>query len=90
MQGQKPVKKYRSGSFELAFWENERAVNDSLVTFTTLSLSKSFKKKGDDTWRSEVMHIRRMDLPKILILLQKGMEDLYLTDNDRDDIETED
>lgn len=89
MQGQKPIKKYRSGSFELAFWENERAINDSLVSFQTMSLSKSYKKKGEDIWRSEVIHIRRMDLPKILVLLQKGMEDLYLVDNDKDDVETE-
>ena len=90
MQGQKPIKKYRSGNFELAFWENERAFNDSLVTFQTMSLSRTYKKKGDETWRHEIIHIRRMDLPKMLVLLQKGMEDLYLVDNDKDDVETED
>ena len=80
MQGQKPIKKYRSGNFELAFWENERPVNDALVSFTTMTLSKSFKKKDDDTWRNETIHIRRMDLPKIHVLINKGIEETYLTD----------
>lgn len=80
MQGQKPIKKFRSGNFELAFWENEKPVNDALVSFKTMSLSRSFKKKEEDTWRNELIHLRRSDIPRLLALLQKGLEEMYLNE----------
>ncbi|MEK6940850.1 MAG: hypothetical protein AABW49_03040 [Nanoarchaeota archaeon] len=88
MQGQKPIKKFRSGNFELAFWENEKPVNDVLVSFKTMSLSRSFKKKEEDIWRNELIHLRRSDIPKLLALLQKGLEEMYL--NEQNDREEED
>ncbi len=74
----RPIKKWRSSNFELALWSNEREVNGNLVEFKTMSLSRSFKKKDEEIWRNEVINLRRMDLPRVLTLLNEASKDLYL------------
>ena len=77
----RPVKKIRSGNIEAAIWLNEKDMGDgSSVGFKTISLSRSWKKKGEDIWRSDVVHLRRNDIQKAIIVLQKAQEDLLLTD----------
>jgi glutaredoxin 2 len=74
----RPIKKWRSSNFELALWSNEREVNGNLVEFKTMSLSRSFKKKDEDIWRSEVINnIRRNDISKIMAILRKVEDYLY-------------
>ena len=74
----RPIKKWRSSNFEIALWSNERDINGTMVEFKTLSLSRSFKKKNEDIWRSEVVNLRRMDLPKVLTLLNEATKELFL------------
>jgi hypothetical protein len=74
----RPIKKWRSSNFELALWSNEREVNGNLVEFKTMSLSRSFKKKDEDIWRNEVINLRRLDLPRVLTLLNEATRDLFL------------
>lgn len=76
--GQRPIKKWKAGAIEAAIFENEKEVNGNLVGFKTVSLSRSYKKKGEDTWRNEVIYMRRADLQKAVIVLQKAQEELLL------------
>lgn len=72
-----PVKKFRIGNVDSAVWENKRKINGDEVTFRTVSLSRSFKKKDEDIWRSEVINLRRQDIPKIMAVLRKAEDYLF-------------
>ena len=74
----RPIKKWRSSNFELALWSNEREINGNLVEFKTMSLGRSFKKKDEEVWRNEVINLRRMDIPRVLTLLNEAAKELYL------------
>jgi hypothetical protein len=78
MATNKPIKKFKSGSIEAALWSNEREFNDSVVEFKTVSLTRSYKKKGEDLWRSESLNLRRNDLVKAILVLQKAQEELLM------------
>ena len=74
----RPIKKWRSSNFEIALWSNEREINGNIVEFKTMSLSRSFKKKDEDIWRSEVINIRRLDIPRLIVLLNEASRELFL------------
>ncbi len=74
-----PIKKWRAGNIEIAVWLNKREVDGVEVEFKTLSLSRSYKKRGEDTWRNDVINLRRGDIPKMLVVLQKAQEELLLS-----------
>jgi len=74
----RPIKKWRSSNFELALWSNEREVNGNIVEFKTMSLGRSFKKKNEEIWRNEVINIRRLDLPRLMALLNEASKELFL------------
>lgn len=73
-----PIKKYRAGNFELVVWKNDKEINGEIVSFKTLSLSRSYKKKEEDIWRSEVINLRRQDLHKVMTLLNEASRHLWL------------
>ena len=79
MVGNMPIQKWRSGGIEAALWKNERQVNGATVEFRTVSLSRSYRKKGEDIWRSDVIgNLRVNDIQKVLLVLQKAQESLLL------------
>ena len=71
-----PIKKYKSGNISGALWFNEREVNGNIVGFKTLSITRSWKDK--DVWRNEALNIRKQDIAKVLVILNKMQEDLFL------------
>lgn len=73
-----PIKKYRAGNFELVVWKNDKEINGEVVSFKTLSLSRSYKKKDEDIWRSEIINLRRQDLHKVMTLLNEASRHLWL------------
>ncbi|MBI5391562.1 hypothetical protein HZB00_01020 [Candidatus Woesearchaeota archaeon] len=75
----RPIKKYRAGAIEVCIWDNEKQIGDALVGFKTISLSRSFKKKGEDIWRSEQLNLRKSDLPKVLVTLNEAMKEILLS-----------
>ena len=86
----RPVKKIRSGNIEAAIWLNEKDMGDgSVVGFKTISLSRSWKKKDEDIWRNDVVHLRRNDLQKVIMVLQKAQEDLLLSEEHQEKEATE-
>jgi len=76
--GNRPIKKWRSANFEAAVWLNKKSTDNGEIEFKTVSLSRSYKKKDEDIWRSEVINFRRLDLPKLYTLLNKIQEELFL------------
>lgn len=81
-----PIKKFRCGNIEAAIWSNKREVPDgSEVEFKTVSLSRSYKKRGEDIWRSDALNLRRNDLQKIILVAQKAQEELLLTSTEKDE-----
>ena len=73
-----PIKKYRSGQLETAVWENEREVNGNIISFKTVTLRKSWYDKDKSLWRDATIQLRRNDLQKAMLVLQKAQEDLLL------------
>jgi len=82
MVGNLPIKKFRAGNVEVAIWSNKKNVNGAEVEFKTVSLGRSYKKKDEDIWRNEVINLRKGDLQKVLLVVQKAMEELFLGGHD--------
>ena len=78
MVGNIPIKKFRSGNIEVAIWSNKKKVNGDEVEFKTVSLSRSFMKKGENIWRNEVINLRKGDLQRVLLVVQKAQEELLM------------
>lgn len=74
-----PIRKFRSGAIEGVIWANKRKREDgSEIEFKTVTLRRSWKDKEQDVWRDEKINLRRSDIPKAMIILQKLQEDLFL------------
>lgn len=85
-----PIKKFRCGNIDVAVWSNKRQRPDgSEIEFKTVSLSRSYKKREEDVWRSEVINLRRNDLQKAILVLQKAQEELLLTSTEKEEEENE-
>jgi hypothetical protein len=74
----KPVKKFRSGNIEGAIWVNKKLTDNGEIEFKSASISRSYKK--DDEWHSDVINLRRLDLPKMQVVLHKLQEELFLSE----------
>ena len=86
MVNQRPIKKFRCGNIESAIWLNEREVDGNIVGFKTISLSRSWKKEGD-VWRNDQVNLRRNDLQKVILVLQKAQEELLLNQEQKEEEE---
>lgn len=86
----RPIQKFRSGQLEVAVWLNERKIkDDTVVGFKTVSLRKSWK-DDKDVWRDATIQLRKHDIPRVIVLMQKVMEELLLSQDDKDEKEEED
>ena len=74
----KPIKKFRSGAIEAAVWLNAKDIDGTRVEFKTASLRRSWKDKKNNEWHDETIHIRKTDLPKLLVVLNELQRDFYL------------
>jgi len=74
----RPVKKWRVGAVEAAVWENKKSINGGEISYRTVTLSRSYKKKEENIWRSEVINnLRRGDIEKLQAILRQVQEYLY-------------
>ena len=74
----KPIKKFKSGAIEAAIWENEKETDSGFLSFKTVSLSRAWKKKGENIWRHDQVNLRKNDLAKTILVLQKAQEELLM------------
>jgi len=84
--GNQPIKKWRSGNISGAIWFNEREINGEKRGFKTATLRRSWKKEGD-VWRDETINLRRHDIPKLMTILSKIQEELFLSQEEEDEDE---
>ena len=75
----KPIKKYKSGSIEASIWSNEKQTDNGKVEFKTVSLRRSWKE--GDQWRDQTINLRKNDIIKMVLVLQKAQEELFLNDS---------
>ena len=77
----RPIKKWKVGNWEVAVWSNKRKVNNTEeVEFKTATLSRSYMKKDENIWRSEIINFRRSDIIKMQALLDRTRDFLFLTE----------
>jgi len=79
----KPVKKFKSGAIESAVWENSKEVDGNEVGFKTVSLRRSWKQDG--VWRDSSINLRRNDIQKAILVLNKAQEELLLEESGSDE-----
>ena len=86
----RPYRDWKAGNLQVAVWKNKKDMQDgSEVEFKTVSLTRSYKRTGEDLWRHDVLNLRRNDLQKAILLLRKAQEDMLLSDSSRDEGEAE-
>ncbi len=74
----RPIQKWRVGGVEAAVWENKKSINGGEISYKTVTLSRSYKKKDEDIWRSEVINnLRRGDIEKLQAILRQVQDYLY-------------
>ncbi|MFH0752453.1 MAG: hypothetical protein V1914_02535 [archaeon] len=76
-----PIKKFKSGSIQGAIWLNEKDINGDKIGFKTVSLRRSWKDKETDQWKDETINLRKTDIPKMLVILNKIQEEIFLGDD---------
>ena len=82
----RPFKEWKAGNLKVAMWKNKKDMEDgSEIEFKTVSLTRSYKRSNEDIWRHDVINLRRNDLQKAILVLQKAQEDLLLYSADKDD-----
>ena len=87
--GNRPIEKFRAGQLEAAVWFNERKLkDDTVVGFKTVSLRKSWK-DDEGMWRDAVIQLRKHDIPRVIVLMNKVMEELLLAQEKEEDAEDE-
>jgi len=85
----KPIKTYRSGNIQGALWLNEHEKNGQLIGYKSVSIRRSWKDNEKNIWRDETLNLRKQDLPKIILILQKLQEDVLLASEEEGDEENE-
>jgi len=84
----RPFKEWRAGNMKVAMWKNKKDMEDgSEVEFKTISLTRSYRKPSEDLWRHDVINLRRNDIQKAILVLQKAQEEMLLTNDTRDEDE---
>lgn len=75
-----PMRKYKSGNFDVSLWKNERDMDEGgFVEFKTLNLRKTWRDKGN-TSRQQSLSLRVQDIEKVIVLLRRIQEDILLED----------
>lgn len=82
--GNRPIKKFRAGSIEAAIWLNEREIDGAVVGFKTVSLRRSWRDREQNIWRDETINLRKGDLSKVLVVMQKAQEEILLSQNEKE------
>tara|TARA_Y100000034_G_C6856621_1_gene389365 strand:- start:879 stop:1142 length:264 start_codon:yes stop_codon:yes gene_type:complete len=83
MVGNLPVNKWRAGSIEGVVWANKKSISrngeDVEVEFKTVTLRRSWKDREQDIWRDEKLNLRKQDISKLIVILNKIQESLLLS-----------
>lgn len=76
--GNQPIKKVRISNWEGVVWDNKKQINGAEIQYKTATISRSYRKKDENIWRSEVINnIRLNDLQKMRAIIDKLQDFLY-------------
>jgi len=82
----RPYKEWRAGNVKIAIWKNKKTMEDgSEIEYKSASLTRSYRKQGEDLWRHDVINLRSNDIQKAILVLNKAQEDLILSDDSKDE-----
>ena len=74
-----PIAKYRAGAIEGVVWSNKSNKGEGIeIEFKTATIRRSWK--DGETWRDEKINLRKGDIPKAILILQKLQEEIFLKD----------
>lgn len=87
-----PIKKWRSGAFDAAIWLNRKEKeNGETFEYKSVTLQRNWQDRDQGVWRNEKINLRRQDLPRVQILVQKLIDELFVAkenekeESDRDE-----
>ena len=83
-----PIKKFRAGLVEGVVWLNKRVDGDTEIEFKSATIRKSWKDK-DNRWREEKINLRKQDISKLIVVLNKLQEELLLSEQEDEGDEDE-
>lgn len=82
METKKPIKKFRAGNITAAIWENTSQKDGKTSTFNTVTFQRSYVDKKDDQWKN-TEQMRRNDLPKLALVINKCYEYIVTQNNSK-------
>ncbi len=80
-----PIKKWRSGSIDGAVWLNKHKKGNEEIEFKTATLRRCWKDRDQDLWRDEKLNLRKADIQRAILILQKIHEEMLLSDGGDED-----
>ena len=81
----KPIKQYRSGPIQGAIWLNAMEKEGEKIEFKTASLRRSWKEKDTSQWRDETINLKKSDISRAIVILNKLQEELLLSGDEKDE-----
>ncbi len=83
--GDRPIKTYRAGNISGALWKNVKETNGTTTEFKTASIRRSWHDTEKEIWRDETISLRRQDIQKMMVVLNKLQEDMILSQEEQKD-----
>lgn len=80
----KPIAKMRSGGISIAIFKNKIKSEKGDFEVESLQLQKSWKKQGSNDWDSSSISLRKSDLIKLRVVLDKAIDELFLNKDDKE------
>lgn len=82
-----PRLKIRVGNIQASVWRNKIKGQNGKSDFEvdTCSIQRSWKKADSDEWDSETISLRKNDLVKLALIVQKLIEDQFLNKDDKEE-----
>lgn len=72
-----PKQKFKAGAIAATVWGNETLKEGEVVTYSTVSLDRSYKDKKTGEWK-QTNSLRVSDIPRATLVLNKAYEYLVL------------
>lgn len=81
-----PLVKYRAGSISASVFSNKFKGTNGKPDFTmeSISIQRSYKEKDSDEWKNQQISIRKNDLAKLQVVINKLLEHQFLNKDDKE------
>jgi hypothetical protein len=74
----KPKISFKAGNIKASVFENKATKNGKEFKFDTIQLQRSYKKDENSDWVNESINLRKTDLSKLLVVLGKVQEYVFI------------